>query len=292
MGSVLIHACLMAALFLFEEPKMDSGPITIEILDDEGTGKRSRSIVAETENEPSKEELIEKLKTQTKLLSKYAKRVKEEKIVRGDSKRSGARGQSVATQRPAKKKLENLDLKPRARKMFASGVSIPKREAKQELQNNDLGNLNSLNRTFAIGGKAGLDQIPGIEEGSFTALNTDQFKYYSFFSRVSEAISYRWVSRVRRFAAQAPASASFQRSQVPSPTMLEILLDRDGMVVQVNVLKSSGSDALDQAAIQAFYQASPLNHPPDGMVDPNTRMVRLLFSFLVRWNPVYTARGK
>ncbi|MEO0336409.1 MAG: energy transducer TonB, partial [Pseudomonadota bacterium] len=214
-----------------------------------------------------------------------------ERIVRGDAKRSGARGESAVTQKPARKQQKKLDLKPRPQKLFASGVKTPQNKAREELLNNEVGATNSLNRTYAIGGKAGMDQIPGVQEGSFTALNTDQFKYYSFFSRISEAISYRWVSRVRRFAKAAPASTIFQLSQVPSPTLLEILLDKDGMVVQVNILKSSGSAQLDDAAVQAFYQASPLNHPPDGMVDPYTRMVHLKFSFLVRWNPVYTARG-
>jgi TonB family protein len=292
MGSVLIHTCLLASLFFLKEPKIDPGPISIEILNENSGEKKSRLIVTETESEPSEDELMERLKAQSQLLSKYSKRVKEEKLVRGDAKRSGARGNAPVTQRPSSKSLKDLDLKPRAQKLFASGLSAPKTKPREELLNSELGSTNSLNRTYAIGGKAGMDQIPGVEEGSFTALNTDQFKYYSFFSRISEAISYRWVSRVRNFASKAPASTIFQLSQVPSPSLLEILLDKDGMVVQVNILKSSGSSQLDDAAVQAFYQASPLNHPPDGMVDPYTRMVHLKFSFLVRWNPVYTARGR
>ena len=172
-------------------------------------------------------------------------------------------------------KTPDLDLKPRL-----SDASQPRRleEDQQALLQQTTPQASLIDRTFAIGGSTGGEEIPGVKEGS-TALNTDQFKYYSFFSRVKEAIRFRWVTGVRGFANSASQAQLYRLARLPSPTVLEIMLDRDGMVVHINVLKSSGSATLDNAAVDAFYQASPLNHPPDEMIRPDDRMVHLMFSF-------------
>lgn len=286
--SILVHIGLVATMYFAPAAKKDLGPITIEILDSESEKKGPRYLVKETETEQDK--LLKELKSQSDLLSKYTKQVKKQQYAKGDSKRSGQRGTSPVPTRPSGKKL---DLKPRPQKLFASGAALKTKPRKPDpLQERVESAEASMNRTFAIGGKAGMDEIPGVQEGHFTSLNTNQFKFYSFFSRVGDAIRYRWVSRVRNFAAGASASKIFQLANTPQATLLDIFLDKEGMVVKIDVLRSSGDPTLDDAAVQAFYQASPLNHPPDGMIDPQTRMVNLKFSFFVRWNPVYTARGK
>ncbi|HMN69995.1 MAG TPA: hypothetical protein PKC28_15745, partial [Bdellovibrionales bacterium] len=54
-------------------------------------------------------------------------------------------------------------------------------------------------RQVAIGQSSIAEFIPGIEEGAFTALNTDQFTYYTFFARMNEQVRNRWVSAVRAY---------------------------------------------------------------------------------------------
>jgi protein TonB len=45
-------------------------------------------------------------------------------------------------------------------------------------------------------------------------------------------------------------------------TVLDILVDRDGRILEIKLVKSSGADILDQAAIQSFRDAAPLPPPP------------------------------
>jgi protein TonB len=50
-------------------------------------------------------------------------------------------------------------------------------------------------------------------------------------------------------------------------TVLEILVDREGKIHSIKVMKSSGADILDRAAIQSFRDSAPL--PPPTMPPRN-----------------------
>lgn len=143
---------------------------------------------------------------------------------------------------------------------------------------------NALSRSVVIGGGTQGEWIPGVKEGSFSALNTDQFTYYSFFSRVKQAIRFRWVTNIRNFAALASQTEIQRLAKTPSITEIEITLNKNGDVLKIITLRSSGSDELDQAAIKAFWQASPLNNPPAGIVEEDG-FIRLKYAFRVIWNP-------
>jgi len=283
----LIHGLFAMTIVFAPSPKNDQGPVSIDLIDLSPGEAKTRYIVDETEDSPPEDELLDKLKQQSALLSQYTKRVKQQQIAKGQGK-----AKSGNQPGPSTKPLNlnpSANFKKRARNDLRLKPKVQERGEEVFLQDPT---QSRFNQTVAIGGSAGADEIPGVKEGFFTALNTDQFKYYSFFSRVKNAIRYRWVSRVRNFVATSPKSEIYKLARVPSPTVLEILLDKDGMVVHINVLKSSGSEALDDAAVQAFYQASPLNHPPEDMINPRDRMVHLNFSFLIRWGPVYMANGQ
>lgn len=288
--SLLIHAALTMGLYWAPIPESSQESVSIEYIDPSETGdSKRRLVVDETEKKPPQDPLLERLKTQTDRLSQYNKRVEREMIAQNKTgETQNARGNSNVTQ-----KADLADLKPEVRQVQ------PRREEGEgagESRVNPL--LNStpqvrgaMNNSLALGESTSGFDIPGVQSGAFTALNTDQFTYYSFFERVNNAIRFRWISGVRQFAQNAPRRLINQLAKVPAPTILRVLLDKDGMVVDVRVLGSSGSRELDDAAVEAFYQASPLNHPPSGMIGED-RMVHLTYSFKVLFRPVYMAEGE
>lgn len=279
--SLLLHGLITVGIYFAPQPNFVESPITVEILD---SSRAKRLIVDETSPTP-KDPLLEKLKNQSQLLSKYSKRVKQQQVAHKSGATKNRSGNANVNR---KLKSPKLDLKPK--------TQTPSTNRKKVVRNNSrplhLPQVRgSMNNTVSLGESTNGNDIPHVKNGYFTALNTDQFTYYSFFERVNQAIRFRWVSGVRKFVREAAAPEINRLARIPAPTLLKVLLDKDGMVVKVFVIKSSGSKALDEAAVQAFYQASPLNHPPDGMIQDD-RMVHLHFSFKVELAPVYMAKDK
>ncbi|MBL7689101.1 MAG: TonB C-terminal domain-containing protein [Bdellovibrionaceae bacterium] len=117
---------------------------------------------------------------------------------------------------------------------------------------------------------------PDIEIGNFTALNTDRFRYYSFYSRIEEQIRHRWVKYVKAtlYSGRFPPSArSFT-------TKIEIVLDRQGDFVRAIIHNESGSQSIDAAPVLAFREAKRIPHPPREMVKEDGT-VRLFYAFHV-----------
>lgn len=121
--------------------------------------------------------------------------------------------------------------------------------------------------------------------GSFTALNTDQYQFYSFYSRVEELVRFRWETRVR------DALEIFDRRRLLDRlgnrnwvTQAVFVLDKHGKLQKVLVMKESGITSFDQAAIGAFQEVMLFPNPPDEMVEDDG-LIRLKYSFNVHFNP-------
>lgn len=124
-----------------------------------------------------------------------------------------------------------------------------------------------------------------VSIGSFTALNTDRYVFYSFFARIEDLVRFRWESRVRQ------AVDSFDRSYVLSVvgrrnwiTSVDIWLTKDGRYHSAHILKESGISRFDQAAILAFKEAAMFPNPPQEMVEEDG-FIHLRYSFNVYFKP-------
>lgn len=130
------------------------------------------------------------------------------------------------------------------------------------------------------------DALPqDVSIGSFTALNTDRYVYYSFFARIEELVRFRWESRVRA------AVDSFDRSYILSVvgrrnwiTSVDIWLTKDGRYHSAHILKESGITRFDQAAVLAFKEAGMFPNPPQEMVEDDG-FIHLKYSFNVSFKP-------
>ena len=128
-----------------------------------------------------------------------------------------------------------------------------------------------------------------MDVGSFTALNTDRYLFYSFYSRVEQLIRYRWESGVQR-AIDTTAREQLQANvRNRWNTHLEVILNPHGDLVKVVVMKESGLSAFDRAAISAFAQARYFPNPPREMVEEDG-FIHLKYSFTVHFDPRTLAR--
>lgn len=123
-----------------------------------------------------------------------------------------------------------------------------------------------------------------ISIGDFTALNTDRFQFYSFYSRVEELIRFRWENSLKQ------AIDSFDRNYSLSVigkknwvTGIEFLLTPDGHFHSARIFRQSGIERFDLAAVWAFRDAGFFPNPPAEMVKEG--FIRLNYTFNVHWNP-------
>lgn len=127
--------------------------------------------------------------------------------------------------------------------------------------------------------------------GDFTALNTDRFKFYSFYSRVEELVRFRWERDLQQ------AIANFDRQYLLSVvgrrtwlTKIEFWLTPDGKFHSAHIHQESGIKRFDMAAVNAFRDAGYFPNPPHEMVDKDG-FIHLQYSFNVRWTPSILSGG-
>jgi TonB family protein len=128
-----------------------------------------------------------------------------------------------------------------------------------------------------------------VQIGSFTALNTDRYLYYSFYSRVEGLIRYRWESSVERELESTPKERLAANIRSRWVTHMEVLLNSKGEFLKAMIMKQSGIPGFDQAAAQAFAQARYFPNPPKEMVEEDG-FIHLKYSFTVVYDPQLMAR--
>ena len=253
--SLTLHGALLWALIYLATPQTNFNPsdqVEIEIKE----GEPSRYIVGKVE-ETKEEKIEEKLKDKAQFLSNLTRRVKEQvRAHRGVKTKNGGK-----PQRPQ----PNFTFDPSSN----ANTKIPE-------------NL----RNMAIGSSQFAERVPGIKEGSFNSLNTDQLTYYTFYNRINEQISYRWVSLVKNYLYRLPAEQLRRISNSNKRTVIEILLDQEGNYFSSLIHNSSGIQALDEATYKAFRLATPFVNSPQGLVNSEDGLIHLYYEFNVIFDPL------
>jgi len=125
-----------------------------------------------------------------------------------------------------------------------------------------------------------IDHVPQVKRGDQTMLNTNEYRYAVFFNRVKRAVGSQWSPQntLRRVDPTGRVLGVEDRK-----TILSVTLNREGVVVDISVLKPSGVYQLDQVAINAFSRAQPFHNPPPGLVGSDG-MIRFKFGFYLEFN--------
>lgn len=130
-----------------------------------------------------------------------------------------------------------------------------------------------------------------IEVGSFTALNTDRYLFYSFFSRIDDLIRFRWETLVSEAIERTPAESFLAINRSTWITEIEIRLKPDGSLESATILRESGIPRFDRAATQSFVQARIFPNPPKEMIDEEG-VIKLRYGFQVRYTPQPLAKQR
>ncbi len=124
------------------------------------------------------------------------------------------------------------------------------------------------------GGGGSDDAFLGVDrEGDTTLVNSRSFKYWDFFQRVKERVRQEWDPGTAYRARDPTGTAYGARDRL---TVLGVVLDADGSVQRIEVVRESGLPFLDDEAVRAFREAAPFLNPPAGLAD---RKGRIAFHF-------------
>jgi TonB family protein len=121
------------------------------------------------------------------------------------------------------------------------------------------------------GGGAPNDALD-VPEGDGTFLNTREWKHAGFFNRVKQAVSAKWDPHSRM---RAKGGMNFMHKV----TVVAVALRPDGSIADLFVQQSSGVDALDAEAMNAFTKAQPFANPPAALVQDG--YIRFTFGFQI-----------
>jgi len=111
---------------------------------------------------------------------------------------------------------------------------------------------------------AGEDSLP---EGSENLLNTQESRFYSFYSRLYEAIGPLWRAEIQ----QVPRN----RKLIPGVyrTVAEITLTPDGDLQGVRILRSAGVPELDQVVISSWRKLARFPNPPKPLWEQTGKVI-------------------
>jgi protein TonB len=285
--SILFHIAVV--LFFLFLPKVDTtpreAPTEITILD----SKNAHQFVDNTDI--PKKDLLEDLKEKAKFMSKMNKRVKEETAARRIE-----RSKNTPFETPS---MEQQQEQGRSEKHGQAKSGGKQGEKHPEIQSS-LQGLQPKPQTLGSGGPPNAQEgfgknvvmgassiaqyIPGVKQGSFTALNTDQFTYYTFFERMNEQLRYRWVSLVRSYLNGLSEADLSKISRADKYFQIEVVLDTEGKYLKGFIHHSSGDHPIDMTAIDAFQAAAPFPNPPKGLVEDDG-YIHLHYNFLLMLQP-------
>lgn len=133
----------------------------------------------------------------------------------------------------------------------------------------------AMRKTF--GGSGSIDALDGVEEGTQNILNSERFRFASFFNRLRSQVEQHWDPNAAMNRIDPTGRTYGARTRT---TMLRVRLTPKGAVEKIIVLDGSGVSELDEEAIRAIHQAAPFVNPPAEMVDAATGAIEIdcLFS--------------
>ncbi len=127
------------------------------------------------------------------------------------------------------------------------------------------------------GASGSTQKIDDVESGDDSVMNARRWKYSSFFNRMRDNIEPHWdpISRLKARDPTGRINGTKQRR-----TMLEIVLNPDGSVNKINLVRSCGVDYLDREAISAVRSGAPFPNLPPGLLGEDG-LFREQFGFIV-----------
>jgi TonB C terminal len=299
--SVLVHLCLVLASLTL--PKVDVAPPDrqdVQIVYRNETKSKAKQIV--TDVDPRLDEAVKDLKQEVVRLSQVTRRVREEQVAarNGETQNSGGGQPHQATQ-PVTDFSKQMREETKAKNLATEPTVAPDHSndaipVQQQQHDYDRPSItapmpgSSVANQAHTGDSSISEYIPEVKVGGFTALNQDQFLYYTFYARINEQIRNRWVYNIRSVLNDTPQSVLARWADKPQVTELEILLSPDGKFVRSVLYRQAENPAIDNSAVSAFRLAAPFNNPPTEIVESDG-FIHLHYIFHLEFRPSLIASG-
>lgn len=138
------------------------------------------------------------------------------------------------------------------------------------------GTAEAMRKTF--GGSGSHDSLSGVDEGTETIINSERFRFASFFNRIRDRVAEHWEPNEVMARVDADGRLYGRRTR---KTLLHVKLTPTGAIQKIDVMGPSGVRELDKEAIRSFHQAAPFVNPPREMVDASTGLIEFDFLFIL-----------
>ena len=283
--SLIYHATIFSTLFLasrFTAPKTTQD-VSIELLTPTEMAELKKEVEQENKTEVAAKNIVEQTESINDELddsAKYlaAKNQKVEKetkaLQRGQFVNGGlkAKSQQAAGKKQIAKDLTLPNNIPLAKSLFekydptqvtarqAAAAPTQRGEDGQAPQTQVAGNQDKTSQNS--------DYLKDVDPGLQTLLNTREFKYHSYYSRIRRQLEFHWEGQVRsqltRYFKSNRRPASLNEDKI---TTVILELNSAGLLVKLNLMTSSGLQELDSAAIEALRAAAPFPNPPQGLIE-------------------------
>ena len=130
-------------------------------------------------------------------------------------------------------------------------------------------------------GRSAEDYVKGVNEGKWTALNTKEFVYFSYFQRIRKQLDQAWRPLLQEHLSRFYRHGKTLVEEKEHVTQTVVVLDSRGEIIRVQVIGESGVQDLDQAAVQAFQKAGPFPNPPTGLIE-SSNLVKIRWDFILK----------
>jgi len=121
------------------------------------------------------------------------------------------------------------------------------------------------------------DYLKDVKKGDKTELNTKKFIYAAYFNKIKRAISKHWTPGFVLMINDPKHHIYGKKNRF---TKLKVMVSRNGSISKISVITSSGFDALDREAINAFKMAAPFQNPPEVLLNEDKEL-EIKFGFMV-----------
>lgn len=182
-------------------------------------------------------------------------RARDTDVIPKSSPNSGPADTKDSENRAAEKQTPRTSQKNRVKNLGALGVPYHLDEkpiSKEE------------EKSTASSSRRGADQAihdRSLPIGNENLLNTEESIYYAFYSRLYEAIGPIWQSRIR----EVPYTRRVQLGEYT--THVDVVFDRDGNLIGIRYIQSSGVHEFDQAVESSWRKISRFPNPPKGLLN-------------------------
>lgn len=110
------------------------------------------------------------------------------------------------------------------------------------------------------------DYIDGVKQSDRTALNTREYAFFGYHQRIRQRLEQEWTKMLRETLVRFYRGGRQLASETEYVTKVLVVLNASGEITKVKIVSMSGTQELDDVAVEAFNRAGPFPNPPHALI--------------------------